>query len=91
MNTFLHSPTGAVVVIVFFMIVGLWALFWKGWALWIAARNTQKGWFIALLLVNSLGLFEIFYIFFITKKRGLPAISPSPFPTPSQKPPIVVR
>ena len=41
----------------------LWALFWKGWALWIAARKNEKIWFIVLLIVNTLGLLEIFYIF----------------------------
>jgi hypothetical protein len=49
----------------------LWALFWKGWALWIAARKTQKIWYVALLVVNTLGLLEILYIFVFSKmKKG---------------------
>ena len=40
-----------------------WLLIWKGWALWRAARNEAKAWFIILLIINSLGILEIFYIF----------------------------
>lgn len=47
----------------------LWVLPWKGVALWRAAKNTHKGWFIALLLLNTLALLEIIYIFFFSKKK----------------------
>lgn len=39
-----------------------WSFFWKGWALWIAARKTNRVWFIVILLVNTLGILEIGYI-----------------------------
>jgi len=42
----------------------LWSLPWKGVALWKAARNNQRGWFIAILLINTLALLEIAYIYF---------------------------
>ncbi len=41
----------------------LWGLFWKGWALWRAAKNDSRGWFIALLLINTMGILEILYLF----------------------------
>jgi hypothetical protein len=41
----------------------LWSLVWKGWALWRAAKNDSKPWFIVLLVVNTLGILEILYIF----------------------------
>jgi methionyl-tRNA synthetase len=44
-----------------------WALVWKGWALWIAARRGKKAWYVVLLVVNTLGLLEIIYIFGISK------------------------
>lgn len=47
-----------------------WAIVWKGWALWRAAKNNSKGWFIALLVVNTLGILEILYIFVFSKKKG---------------------
>ncbi|HEY0220891.1 MAG TPA: DUF5652 family protein [Candidatus Paceibacterota bacterium] len=46
----------------------LWTLPWKGVAMWKAARLSHKKWFIILFLANTLGILEIFYIFFIAKK-----------------------
>ncbi|MDP3995973.1 MAG: DUF5652 family protein [bacterium] len=46
----------------------LWTLPWKGVALWRAAKNSHKRWFIFLLVVNSLALLEIVYIFFFSKR-----------------------
>lgn len=47
----------------------VWVLPWKGWALWKAARNNQKYWFISLLVVNTLAVLEILYIFYFSKKK----------------------
>lgn len=47
----------------------IWSLIWKGVALWHAARNNSLPWFIILLLVNTLGILEILYIFLIEKKQ----------------------
>lgn len=47
----------------------LWTLPWKGWALWLAARRKEKWWFIAMLVLNTLAILEIFYIFAIAKQR----------------------
>jgi len=46
----------------------LWTLPWKGYALWRAAKNNHKYWFIALLVINTLAILEIVYIFFFQKK-----------------------
>jgi len=53
------------------LIVIAWSVFWKGWALWRAARNAQKYWFIAILLVNTLGILEIVYLNWFSKKKRL--------------------
>lgn len=47
-----------------FILVGIavWSLVWKGFALWYAARNHQNRWFIALLILNTLGVLEIVYL-----------------------------
>lgn len=45
----------------------LWTIPWKGVALWRAARNCHKGWFVALLILNTLGILEIIYIFIFSK------------------------
>lgn len=40
----------------------VWSLVFKGLALWRAARRGSRGWFIALLAINTFGLLEIIYL-----------------------------
>ena len=47
----------------------VWSIAWKGIALWNAAKNSQKNWFIAILVINTLGILEIVYLFRFAKKR----------------------
>ena len=47
----------------------LWELVWKGIALWKAARESQKYWFIAILILNTAGILPILYIFLFKKGR----------------------
>jgi hypothetical protein len=47
----------------------VWTLPWKGVALWKSARNKHLVWFILLLLVNTLGILEIIYIFGFSKRK----------------------
>jgi len=53
----------------------VWSLVWKGWALWKAARAGSKPWFVVLLVVNTIGLLEILYIFVFSKKKPGPTSS----------------
>jgi len=46
----------------------IWSIPWKGATLWKAARNKQKGWFIAALLLNTFTILEIVYLGFFQKK-----------------------
>lgn len=55
--------TGAIIAL-----VSLWVIPWTGWALWLAARRGEKWWFIALLVLNTLAILEIIYIFAIAKR-----------------------
>lgn len=48
------------------LVIIIWSLVWKGFALWKAARRSDKWWFIALFIINLLGLLEMLYIFVIT-------------------------
>jgi hypothetical protein len=41
-----------------------------GVALWRAVKNNSKPWFIALLVINTLGILEILYIFLFGRKRN---------------------
>lgn len=53
-----------------FIVLLAWTLAWKGWALWLAARNSHKWWFIVLLVINTVGILDIIYIFVIGKKAA---------------------
>ena len=50
------------------LIIALWTIPWKIYAVWLAARHNHKKWFVALLLLNTVAILEIFYIFKIAKK-----------------------
>jgi len=45
----------------------IWTSIWKGIALWKSARKSSIVWFIVLLLVNTIGILEILYIFIFSK------------------------
>lgn len=47
----------------------IWTLFWKGFSLWTAVKNDHRKWFVALLVLNTFGILDIFYIFHIAKKN----------------------
>ena len=51
------------------VLLAAWILPWKGVALWKSAQRKEKGWFVALLLINTLALLEIFYLFVWTKRK----------------------
>ncbi len=51
------------------ILITIWALFWKGLALWYSARKKQSIWFIIFLLINTVGILEIFYLFVIAKVK----------------------
>jgi hypothetical protein len=46
----------------------VWSIAIKGLALWYAARGSQKVWFVALLVMNTIGILETIYIKFFRKK-----------------------
>ena len=58
----------------------------KGYALWIAARRNEKWWFIAILVINTLALLELIYLFVFAKvhlkKDEKPAVASSTPKTP---------
>ena len=51
------------------LVLAIWTIPWKGYALWLSAKNGQKKWFIVMLILNTIGILEIFYIFKIAKKN----------------------
>jgi hypothetical protein len=47
-----------------------WTIPWKGVALWKSARNKHLAWFIVMLIVNTLAILEIIYIFGFSKSKS---------------------
>lgn len=46
-----------------------WSFFWKGLALWHSGRRAHVYWFIAFLVLNTVGILEIIYLFAILKLK----------------------
>jgi methionyl-tRNA synthetase len=53
-----------------FLLVLLISVVLKGFALWHAARRGEKWWFVALLILNTLGILELAYLIFFAKVWG---------------------
>jgi len=51
------------------ILVLLWSIAWKALALWHSARRGQYWWFVILLVVNTAGILEIIYLFFVAKLK----------------------
>ncbi|MEY4731594.1 MAG: hypothetical protein RL681_540 [Candidatus Parcubacteria bacterium] len=65
------GPAGFVMAlgIIAILIVALWTIYWKGRALWHAARKGDSVWFVVLLVVNTVGILEILYLYVFSKKE----------------------
>lgn len=59
-------PTWFIIILI---ISAIWSAPWKGIALWNAAKNSQKIWFIAIFIINTVGILEIIYLFRFAKNR----------------------
>lgn len=49
------------------VVVAIWSLIWMGIAMWKSARKNHLVWFIVFLLIHTLGILEILYIFVFSK------------------------
>ncbi|MEO6536890.1 MAG: DUF5652 family protein, partial [Candidatus Paceibacterota bacterium] len=64
-----HLGLSPIVIGALLVILAVWTLTWKGVALWFAARNHQKKWFIVLLILNSVGVAEIVYLLWFRRDK----------------------
>ena len=53
---------------IFIVALVFWTVYWKYHALWHAAKHDKKAWFIVLLIINTLGILEILYLYVFSKK-----------------------
>jgi len=51
------------------IVASVWTLIWKGLALWKSARKHHFIWFVILLIVNTLGILEILYIYLFSEMK----------------------
>ena len=62
---------------VLFWVLLAWVTAWKGVALWKASHKGSKPWFIVMLVLNTVGVLEILYIFVFSEwKRGESKVKP---------------
>ncbi len=47
----------------------IWSMFWAGLALWHTAKRGKVGWFLVFMLVHTLGLLEIIYLFGVLRLK----------------------
>jgi hypothetical protein len=59
MYTLYQQPATLVLTL---LVLGVWVMIWKGIALWFSAKSDQKGWFVILLVLNTVGLLPIIYL-----------------------------
>ena len=69
-NSWSFGPEAIIGLSVLGFILAVWfviSLVLKGYALWTAAKRNEKWWFIALLVINTMGILELIYLLFIAK------------------------
>ena len=63
----MYNPIFASVNILI-ILLALWTIPWKIYAVWTAAKRDEKKWFVVLLILNTASILELIYIFRIAKK-----------------------
>ena len=66
----LYQDTNLLIIILFALTS--WSLVWKGLALWKAAQKKEVSWFLAILILNTLGILPIVYLILKKEKKVLP-------------------
>ncbi len=64
--TLTNSDLLAMVIVIF---LGIVVILFKGLGLWHSARQSQKWWFIAILILNTMGILPLIYLFFFRSNR----------------------
>lgn len=52
------------------ILLAIWETVWKAVAMWKAARNNQRAWYVVLLIFNTIGILPILYMAFWQKKQA---------------------
>lgn len=68
-TTLLEYLTASSLALGIVLIILLFTILLKGFALYRAARKESKGWFWVLLIFNTLGILPLLYLIFSKKAR----------------------
>ena len=49
------------------LVLTIWTVFWKGVSMWHAARKKNGTWFVILLIFNTVGILDLYYLFGVEK------------------------
>ena len=71
LNNWIHAWSGSHIhaLAPILPILVFWEAFWKGLALWHSGRRGQPWWFVILLVVNTVGILPIIYLFAVAKLK----------------------
>jgi hypothetical protein len=69
MNILNTGGAGLALFTPWILLLVVWSLFWKGLALWHAGRRDQPWWFVIMLIINTIGILEIIYLFLVCKLK----------------------
>lgn len=72
MENLIISPLVFAAWLPLILIIMVWSLIWKGLALWKAAKRGDAIWFIVFLVVNTLGILEILYLYYFSNQIEYP-------------------
>jgi hypothetical protein len=56
-------------LLVLIVVIAIWDLIWKGIALWRSGRNNHLGWFVVILIVNTVGILPLVYLIWFDKSK----------------------
>jgi hypothetical protein len=52
------------------ILIAIWSSIWKALAFWKSARKNNLAWFIVFVLVNTIGVLEILYIYIFSEREN---------------------
>lgn len=67
--SYIQNSSPDIFLKILFFLLFIWSITWKGFALWRAASDKERNWFVAILILNTAGILEIAYLFFFAKNK----------------------
>lgn len=70
-NYFIEISSQLGINVWLFVVILVWSSVWKLLGLWKAAKNNSVPWFIAIGILNTIGILPILYIYVFSKIEKL--------------------